>query len=109
MFYNLVVQRMNVTEKLHDHIDFENLIYHYKGPNANVNFNGFNDVTTLFDQIKSSRIKFDNTERHQMECKWKLINIRIESTKSDKQDIEIKNLMILYKAQEDVIKLYKDY
>ena len=60
---------MNVTEKLCDHIDFENLIYHYKGPNANVKFNGFIDVMTLFDQIKSIRIKLDNTEKNQMECK----------------------------------------
>ena len=60
---------MNVTEKLCDHIDFENLIYHYKGPNANVKFNAFIDVTTLFDQIKSIRIKLDNTEKNQMECK----------------------------------------
>ena len=44
-----------------------------------------------------------------MECKSKLINIRIASRKSDKQNSEIKKIMNLYDAQEEVIKIYKDY
>ena len=41
IFYKLVTERMERIEKLHKSIDFNNLTYHYKGPNGNVDFNNF--------------------------------------------------------------------
>ena len=68
MVYKLVAEKMNTTEKLHNRIDFQNLIYHYKDPTANLNFNDFSDAATLFDEIKSCRIKVANTEKN----RWRL-------------------------------------
>ena len=35
----------------------KNLIYHYKDPTTNINFNNVIVAATLFDEIKSSRIR----------------------------------------------------
>ena len=43
--------------------DFGNLIYHYKGPTANVGFNIFVNGATLFDKIKTKRIKLADAEK----------------------------------------------
>ena len=81
------------------------MLYHYKGPTANVDFNGFIDATTL-DEIKSNRIKLADEEKSQMEFKSKLSDIRIEERKSDKQRSEIENNVNLYDARDEVIKSY---
>ena len=41
--------------------------------------------------------------------KWKLSNIKIGVKKSNKQEIEIKNITNLYDMRDEVIKFYKDY
>ena len=46
-------------EKLHNKVNFENLIYHFKGPIKDADFNDFMDAETLFNDIKS---KLYNTE-----------------------------------------------
>ena len=81
------------------------MLYHYKGPTANVNFNDFVDATTL-DEIKSNRIKLADEEKSQMEFKSKLSDIRIEGRKSDKNRSEIENNVNLYDARDEVIKSY---
>ena len=50
IFDKLVAERMDLAEKLHNSIDFKNVIYRYKGPTANVDYNNFIDEATLFDQ-----------------------------------------------------------
>ena len=62
-FYKLVAERMERIEKLRNSIDFNNLTYHYKDPNANVDFSNFIAAATLFDKIESNKIKFHDTEK----------------------------------------------
>ena len=100
-----MAERMETMGKLHNSIDFKKLLYHYKGPTANVNFNDFVDATTL-DEIKSNRIKLADEEKSQMEFKSKLSDIRIEGRKSDKHRSEIENNVNLYDARDEVIKSY---
>ena len=38
-------------------VNFENLIYYFKGPGKDIDFNDFNDAVTLFDDIKSKKKK----------------------------------------------------
>ena len=106
IIYKLIVERMNTIENLRDSIDFNNLSYHDKGPTANVIFNNFIDRVTLFDEIKSSRIKLDDKK------KKRILNrnskIRIEK-KVDMQGNAIKNIMKLYNAEDYVIKFFEDY
>ena len=81
---------MNIIEKVHESIDFKNLTYHYKGPSANVDFNNFNDVANIFDEIKSNRMKLADARKNKMELKSKLSNISIRSRKSGKQNSKMK-------------------
>ena len=53
---------MNTIEKLNHSIDFQNLTYYYKGSTTNVNYNDFINVATLFDEIKSNRIKLAHSK-----------------------------------------------
>ena len=57
-FYNLVVERTEKIEKLHNSVNFQNLIYHFMGPTKDIYFNDFIDAETLFDDIKSKKIRF---------------------------------------------------
>ena len=37
--------------------DFENLIYHFKGQNGDINLNNFMDAETHYNKLKSHKIK----------------------------------------------------
>ena len=63
------MEKMKTIEKLNKSIDFENLVYYYKGPTANVDFNHFIDAETYFDEINFKRIKLFDAEKNQMEIK----------------------------------------
>ena len=45
---------------------------------SNVDFNDFTDAETLYDDLKSKRIKLDDAEKNQTEFESKLSNIRIK-------------------------------
>ena len=45
---------------------------------SNVDFNDFTDAETLYDDLKSKRIKLDDAEKNQTEFESKLNNIRIK-------------------------------
>ena len=60
---------METIEKLQKSIDFENLVYYYKGPTANVDFNHFIDAETYFHEIDFKRIKLFDVEKNQIEIK----------------------------------------
>ena len=44
MFYNIVAERTGEIEKLHNSVNFQNLVKIKKGPARNINFNYFIDV-----------------------------------------------------------------
>ena len=50
------MKRTGELEKLHNSVNFQNFIYHFKGPTKD--FNDFIDAETLFDDIKSKKIRF---------------------------------------------------
>ena len=53
IFHNLVAERTGKIEKLYDSFNFQNLIYHFKVPTKDIDFNNFIDAETLFDDQKS--------------------------------------------------------
>ena len=44
IFYNLNMERTEEIVKLHNTINFQNLIYHFKGPTKKIDFNDFIDA-----------------------------------------------------------------
>ena len=50
-----LLQKEKTMNELHNAVEFDNLIYHYKGSTKDVNFNDYNDAKSLFDMIKEKR------------------------------------------------------
>ena len=66
IIYNLVVERTGEIEKLYNSVNFQSLIYHFKGSNKDIDFKGFIGAETLFDNIKSKKTRFKEVEKYQM-------------------------------------------
>ena len=82
-------------------------MYHFKG--KDIDFNDFIYAETLFDDIKSRKIRFEDAEKIQMEFQSKLSSVRMGGNKSNKQLSEIENITNYHKWREVVIKFYNDY
>ena len=67
---------------------------------SNVDFNDFTDAETLYDDLKSKRIKLDDAEKNQTEFESKLSNIRIKGNKLKEHQLEIENITNFYNLQE---------
>ena len=65
MFYNLFAESIGKIEKLHNSANFQNLIYHFKGPTKDIDFNNLIDAATLFDNIMSKEIRIEDVEKNQ--------------------------------------------
>ena len=65
------------------------MIYHFKGPTKDIDFNDFIDAETFFDNAKSRKIKFEDVEINQREFELKLSIVEIGGNKSNKQLCEI--------------------
>ena len=68
-------------KKLHNNFDFQNLMYHFKGPTKDINFNDLIDAETLFDDIKPKKIRFEDLDKNQREFESELSSSRIASNK----------------------------
>ena len=53
MFYKLVAERIGEIKKLHNSVNFQNVVYHFKYPTKNIDFIDFIDAETLFNDITS--------------------------------------------------------
>ena len=82
IFNKLFEKAMN---ELHDALEFNNLLYHYKSSNKDVNCNSYNDTKRLFNMIKNKAISLINAETNETEFKSKLKNIKINSKTSTLQ------------------------
>ena len=46
--------------EFHESVDFQNLIYYFKGKNTDTNSNNFVDTKTIYNKLKSHKIKLDD-------------------------------------------------
>ena len=53
--FNIVAEKTGTTEKLHISVNFQILIYHFKGVTKGIDFSDFITAETLFDCIKSKK------------------------------------------------------
>ena len=63
IFYKLVAERTREIEKLHNIVNFQNLVYHLKDLFKDIYFNDSIDTETLFDDTKSKEKKFEDVEK----------------------------------------------
>ena len=78
------MERTAEIKKLHNNFDFQNLMYHFKGPTKDIDFNDLIDAETLFDDIKPKKIRFEDVEKNQREFESKLSSSRIGGNKLNK-------------------------
>ena len=53
-------------EKLHNSVNFQNLVHQIKSPTKDINCNDFIDADTLFDDIKCKKVRFEDVENNQV-------------------------------------------
>ena len=58
--------------KLHSSVNFDNLLYHYKGPTRDKDFNTYNDAKSLYDMIKNKDITLSHAEENQADLESNL-------------------------------------
>ena len=84
-------------------------MYHFKGPTKDIDFIDFIYAATLFDDIKSEKIRFQDEDKTQRKFEFELGSVKIGSNKSNKQLSEIENITKFYKSREEFINFYNDY
>ena len=109
IFYKLVAESAEKMEKLHKSIDFEILIYYFKGSTKDIDFNDLIDVETISDDKKLKRIRFEDAEKNQKEFKSKLSSAKIGGNKLDEQLNTIDSITKFYNSREEVIRFYSYY
>ena len=83
ILYKSVVERTGDIEKLHNSVNFQNLIYQCKG--SAKDFNDFINAETLFDDINFEKIRLEDVEKNQMDFESKLSSVILGGNKSDKR------------------------
>ena len=63
--------------ELHNAVEFDNLSYHYKGPNKDIDFIKYNDAKRLFDIIKNKDTSLSNAGENQECLKSEIPDIKI--------------------------------
>ena len=79
------------------------LIYHFNDSTKSIDHNYLVHTETLFDDINSKEIRFEDIEKNQMEFESKYTGAIIGDNKSDKQVSKIENILNFCKLQEEVI------
>ena len=75
------------------------MIFHFKSPTKDIDFNDFIDAETLFDDIKYKKIRFEDVEKNHSGFESKLSSVRIGGNKSNKMLSEIENITKFYKSR----------
>ena len=110
VFGELADERMGKTQNLSNQINFNNLIYHFKGESGPKHFITFEGSLGFYKNIEDSYTSLEIAKENQKKKsdlneivreKWKY--------KSKEQKSAIKNIKNCYESQEKFIKLFNDY
>ena len=99
-------------QKASKEIDFNNFVYHFKGPNITpINFIRFRGPLHIFNEIKNRNTLLKKVEEDQKMFKSSLgvITSGYSISKSDSQLNTIKNIKSFYNSRQRVIDLFNDY
>ena len=93
------------------HIDFNNLIYYYKGNTVPTKFINVKGPLHIFKSIHRGDTTLDNIEKEQIEFKRYLGYIKQGNPKkrSKEQQKTIDNVENIYNSRQEVVKMYNDY
>ena len=92
-------------------IDFNNLIYFYKGSTAPIKFIGFKGPLHIFKSIHKGNKTLEDIEKEQIEFKRYLGHIKQGNPKKrpEEQQKTIDKIQNLYNSRQEVVKMFNDY
>ena len=92
-------------------IDFNDLIYYYKGSNEPINFNEHKGTMNIFKNIHSSDKTLEDIEQEQNKFKKEINIIKQGNPKkrSEKQQETIDNIENLYKPRQEIVDMFNNY
>ena len=105
IFNELVDEKLEKTTDLDKKVNSNDLIYRYKGKNADVKFEEFDNAIDITNKILDGKIDLTDVKNNQQKFKSYLGEIK-KGNKSKEQNY---NIEMLYKARNEAIKLYDDY
>ena len=92
--------------ELHSSIDFDNLLYYYKGPTKGKDFGAYNNIKSLFNMIKNKGISLSHAEENQADLESNFGEIKIGDKKSSGQKRVIKNVEKFRDSRQAVINFF---
>ena len=69
IFNELVDKRLNEINELHKKVNFDDLVYRYKGKNPDEKFDKYDNALGLINKIKNGEIKLDRAKNDQIRFK----------------------------------------
>ena len=94
---------------MHNAVEINSLLYHYKGPTKDKDFSMHNDAKSLFDMIKNKGISLTHAEENQADLETDVADINNGGKKSSAQKEVIKNVEKVRGSRQAVINFYKSY
>ena len=111
VYDKILEERMNEILKIRKKIDYDNLIYNFKGNTDPINIGKFEGPIYIYDDMKNGKTTLQQIEKQQKDFKKELNEITSENPKhkSDDQLYIIENVKNLYNSRQKVINLLNDY
>ena len=111
VYDKILEERMNEILKIRKKIDYDNLIYNFKGNTDPINIGKFEGPIYIYDDMKNGKTTLQQIEKQQKDFKKELNEITSENPKhkSDDQLYIIENVKNLYYSSQKVINLLNDY
>ena len=106
--YDILDERVDEILEMSREINYDNLVYNFKGDTALISFIIFGGPVYTYDQLKESDKTLQQVEQEQKKLKSDLNEIERGSKKSENKKITIKNVKNLYNSRQKIIDLLHD-
>ena len=111
IFNELVDERLEKITDLDKKVNYDVLIYRYKGTIAVAKFCKFDNALDIIGKIRDGKIDLADVKKNQEKFKYYLGELKKGNKKhrSKVQKNALYNIKMLYKARKEAIKFYDDY
>ena len=110
-YSNYFINQFKKIDKNIKPVDFNDLIYYYKGSNEPINFNEYKGTMNIFKNIHSGDKTSEDIEQEQNKFKKEINIIKQVNPKkrSEKQQETIDNIENLYKSRQEVVNILAEH
>ena len=110
-YSNYFINQLAKIDKNIKPIDFNDLIYYYKGSNEPIDFYEYKGMMNIFKNIHSGNKTLEDIEQEQNKFKKEINIIKQGNPKkrSEKQKETIDNIENLYKSRQEVVNMFNNY